>query len=77
MSHAIRVFITDDHPIVRQGLEVLISAQPDMRLAGQAINGAEAVDKILKDPPDVVVMDLMMPGVNGLTAIRQIRAAGL
>jgi NarL family two-component system response regulator LiaR len=69
----IRVLIADDHPIVRQGLEILINSQPDMRLVGQAADGKEALVLTKESKPDVVVMDLKMPVKNGLSAIEEIK----
>ncbi len=69
----IRVLIADDHPIVRQGLEIVINSQADMRLIGQAADGNEAVVLIRELKPDVIVMDLKMPVKNGLSAIEEIK----
>lgn len=77
MAETIRVLIADDHPIVRQGLRVLLMAQPDMELTGEAKDGVEAVRMAQETDPDVVVMDLKMPAKDGLTAIREIAQAGL
>ena len=76
-TELIRVLIADDHPIVRQGLEILINSQSDMILIGQAANGNEAVMLIKESKPDVVVMDLKMPVKNGLSAIEEIKKSGL
>lgn len=73
MPELIRVLIADDHPLVRQGLEVVIGAQPDMELVGQASDGAEVVAMALVARPDVIILDLKMPKQDGLTALRQIR----
>lgn len=72
----IRVLIADDHPIVRQGLEIMINSQPDLTLAGQAADGDEAIKLIRELEPDVVVMDLKMPVKNGLSAIEEIKKSG-
>lgn len=72
-TELIRVLIADDHPIVRQGLEILINSQTDMRLTGQATNGHEVLLLINESKPDVVVMDLKMPVKNGLSAIEEIK----
>jgi DNA-binding NarL/FixJ family response regulator len=72
MSEQIRIIIADDHPIVRQGLEVVLNAQDDMSLVGQATNGEEAVRLAQELRPDVIIMDLQMPVKDGLTAIREI-----
>ena len=68
-----RVFVADDHPIVRGGLRGLIDAQPDMETAGEAVDGATTVGAVLALRPDVVVMDVTMPGLGGAEATEQIR----
>lgn len=72
MANPIRVMIADDHPLVRQGLEVVIGTQPDMELVAQACDGLEAVARALETRPDVVLMDLKMPQLDGLAAMRRI-----
>ena len=72
MTDNIRVLIADDHPIVRQGLSVVLAAQPDMELVSEATNGQEAVDSAQETQPDVIIMDLKMPVKDGLTAIKEI-----
>ena len=76
MSEKIRVLIADDHAVVRQGLRAFLEVQDDIEVVGEADNGAEAVKLTEALAPDVVVMDLVMPRVDGVEAIRQIRAAG-
>ena len=73
MAH-IRLIIADDHPIVRAGLQGMLAGQPDLELVGEASTGAEAVDLAARLRPDVVLMDLRMPGMDGVTAIEQIKA---
>ena len=73
MSDKIRVLIVDDHVIVREGLRSLLEAQPDIKVAGEATDGEEAVSKTREIQPDIVLMDITMPGMNGLEATRQIR----
>ena len=68
----IAVLLVDDHAVVRQGLRALLEAEGDMKVAGEAENGREAVVLAKKTLPDVVLMDLAMPGLNGLEATRQI-----
>ena len=77
MAERIRVLIADDHPVVRQGLRVMLSAQPDIELVGEATNGEEAVRKAKSLRPHVIIMDLKMPVKDGLTAIREINQANL
>jgi NarL family two-component system response regulator LiaR len=72
---AIRVLIADDHPIVRDGLRLLIASEPGMELVGEAANGAEAVTKAMLLKPDVILMDLVMPIKNGIEAISEIKSA--
>jgi DNA-binding NarL/FixJ family response regulator len=64
--------IADDHPVVRQGLVMILATQPDMELAAEASNGQEAVALAQETGPDVIIMDLMMPVKDGLTAIKEI-----
>ncbi len=73
LAEPIRVLIADDHPIVRQGLEIVINSQPDMKLVGQAKNGDEALTLFRELKPDVIVMDLKMPVMSGLTAIEALK----
>jgi two-component system response regulator NreC len=69
----IRLLIVDDHPVVRAGLRTLLSAQPDMEVVGEASDGAIAVARALECQPDVVLMDITMGGVDGLSATREIK----
>jgi two-component system response regulator NreC len=69
----IRLLVADDHPVVRAGLRMLLGAQPDMEVVGEADDGATAVTLTLKLEPDVVVMDITMRGMGGLAATREIR----
>lgn len=73
MSDKMRVLIADDHAIVRDGLRAILEAQPDIEVAGEAADGQEAVEKTNHLKPDIVIMDLTMPGMNGLEATRQIK----
>jgi NarL family two-component system response regulator LiaR len=74
MDKSIRILIVDDHAIVREGLRGLIEVEPDMELAGEASSGAEGVKKTLALHPDVILMDLLMPEMDGVTAIKEIKA---
>lgn len=69
----IQVLIADDHVTVREGLAAIIGRQPDMRVVGEAANGREAVDLWLKHRPDVTLLDLRMPVLDGVGAIEEIR----
>jgi DNA-binding NarL/FixJ family response regulator len=69
----IRVLLADDHTILREGIRALLSAQPDIEVVGEAANGREAVAKAHDLKPDVVLMDIAMPLLNGLEATRQIK----
>ena len=67
------VFVVDDHPLVRESLVALIDRQPDLRVSGQAAGGAEAFEALLRDPTDVVVTDLALPGESGLELIKKLQ----
>jgi DNA-binding NarL/FixJ family response regulator len=75
MTTAIRIFLADDHPIVRDGLRAILSTQLDFDVIGEASNGAEAVQQILRLRPDVALLDLGMPVVDGVEALKQLREA--
>jgi len=70
----IRVMIVDDHAIVRQGLRTLLELIPDIEVVGEASNGKQAVELVPSIKPDVILMDLMMPEMDGITATREICA---
>ncbi len=70
----ITVILADDHPVVRDGLHFLLNSQKDIKVIGTAENGHEAVELAAKLNPDVVVMDIAMPLLNGIEATQQIRA---
>jgi DNA-binding NarL/FixJ family response regulator len=72
---AIRVLIVDDHPVVREGVRAMLSAEADIEVSGQAASGEEAVAFAREKPCDVVLMDLRMPGTDGVAATTQILAA--
>jgi DNA-binding NarL/FixJ family response regulator len=69
----IRILVVDDHEIVRRVLKALINRNPDWEVCGEASNGKEALEKTMALNPDVIVMDVMMPVMNGLDAAVQIR----
>jgi NarL family two-component system response regulator LiaR len=75
LTPAIRVCIADDHAVVRQGLRVFLSAQPDIEVIGEAATGAEAIALVDRLSPDIMVMDLLMPDTDGFAATRHIRDA--
>ncbi len=70
----IRLLIADDHPVVRDGLRGMLAAEPDFEVVGEAASGAEAVRLVERERPDVVLMDLRMPGVDGVAATTEILA---
>jgi DNA-binding NarL/FixJ family response regulator len=71
----LRILLADDHVTVRHGLKLLIDGEPDMKVIGEASDGETAVRKALELKPDVVVMDISMPGMNGLAATRALKKA--
>jgi NarL family two-component system response regulator LiaR len=71
---AIRIMITDDHGVVRQGLRMFLSLDPDIQVVGEAENGQEALEMARELEPDVVLMDLLMPVMDGISATQAIRA---
>jgi DNA-binding NarL/FixJ family response regulator len=73
----IRVLIADDHPMVRQGLRVFLELEPDLEVVGEASDGAEAAELTAQLLPDVVLLDLVMPGMDGLAALETLAAQGL
>jgi DNA-binding NarL/FixJ family response regulator len=73
----IRVLIADDHDLVRAGFRVMLEAEPDIRVVAEAADGREAVEAARRARPDVIVMDIRMPDVDGIEATRRLMAAGL
>lgn len=74
MAAMIRVLVADDHPVVREGLRKMISLTDDIEVVGEAVNGEDAVAKVEALSPHVVLMDLRMPGIDGVEATKRIRA---
>jgi len=69
----IKILIADDHPIVREGLKQVIEKSPDMKVAGEALNGQEVLDLIRREEWDVLILDFSMPGKSGLDVIKEVR----
>jgi len=72
MGDPIRVLVVDDHPVVRKGIRSLLAEEQDIQVAGEAVNGKEAVALAQELRPDVILMDLVMPEMNGIVAIQEI-----
>ena len=72
----IRVLLADDHSVVRAGLKALIETQPDMVVVGEASDGREVLDQLTQATPDIVVLDLSMPRLNGLETAQRLRVGG-
>lgn len=69
----IRVLLADDHAVLRTGLRMLLNAQPDIEVIGEAVDGAQAVEQARRLQPDVILMDITMPGMDGLAATKDIQ----
>ncbi|MFV0461641.1 MAG: response regulator transcription factor [Nostocoides sp.] len=76
-STPIRVVVVDDHPVVRAGTVALLSTEEDLQVVGEAGDGGEAVECVLRTDPDVVLMDLRMPVLDGVGATERLNAAGV
>ena len=74
---ALRILVADDHPIVREGVAALVGGQPDMRVVGEASNGREAIQQFRAEHPDITLMDIQMPVMNGLEALKAIVAKSM
>jgi DNA-binding NarL/FixJ family response regulator len=72
MSNPIRILVADDHPVVRDGLVAILSTQPDFEVVGEAGNGAEAVERAMTLQPDVMLLDLEMPELDGVEVLRRL-----
>jgi two-component system invasion response regulator UvrY len=70
----IKILIADDHTVVRKGLKQIVSETPDIAVVDEAIDGHEVLDKALSNDYDVIVLDIIMPGINGLDVLKQIKS---
>jgi two-component system response regulator NreC len=75
VDQPVKLLLVDDHPIVRSGLRMLFLSEPSMTIVGEASSGQEAIEAVKRLQPDVVIMDVSMPGMTGIEATRRIKAA--
>lgn len=76
MTEPIRIIIVDDHPVVRDGLTAILNTQPDFAVVGEADSGGEALALVAEREPDVLLLDLEMPGMDGVETLRRLRREG-
>ena len=73
----IRILIADDHSIVREGLKQLLELEEDFEVVGQASNGVETIEKVKETKPDVLLLDINMPIMNGIKALKKLKEDGI
>ena len=76
MENKIKILIVDDHPVVRDGLTAMLTTQPDFEIIGQAASGSEAIARTRRDSPDVLLLDLEMPEMDGVEVLKRLRSSG-
>ena len=73
MSEPIRILVVDDHPVVRDGLTAMLNTQSEFEVVGEASDGEEALQRVADSDPDVLLLDLEMPGVDGIETLQRLR----
>ncbi|HOY13130.1 MAG TPA: response regulator transcription factor, partial [Saprospiraceae bacterium] len=76
MDNEISILLVDDHAIVRNGIKAMLSSEEDFEIIGEGSDGNEAISLILQHHPDIVIMDINMPNLNGLDALKKLRERG-